>query len=340
MNASAQFNISKWAATLRLYRLAPNHQPFLINCYDQGLAVQLGLVLGAQTEDQLSKIRLHFLFPYGFIKPTNLVGWDGPCNNPFVQNDEKLNGRLLFLDDPNDRRRWAFRKHVYASYDNKVLDATCGPALGTDEMEAYLDNAIDRETTLYGSDRYHLLFTGKGCPVGGTPSKVVTGQGLNDLLGYDQDKVEQATTTYLHDFLTRNDLPSTFSVDDPYHKKVSVEGLSFDTLNEELEHTKLGQDVLVIHHTSHRLHTNFAQLSWTMKAGTRHVDLDIYVCKTPELADATWKAHVKDGDIPPVYALTPATEEKQGPRHVVTKQASGSSYRRVSLLPCCCEIAS
>ncbi len=112
------------------------------NCYDQAGAVQaFSLAVGAQ----VSWRRMN---PYGFIKPTKLVGFKALCNNPFFDSDESL----IFLGpgDPRVKLRDPFSRHAFcANSAQNILDACAGPHTGSENPQTYVEAAIDDEPSLY-----------------------------------------------------------------------------------------------------------------------------------------------------------------------------------------------
>jgi hypothetical protein len=87
--------------------------------------------------------------PFGYINATHLVGV-GNCNNPFYEN-------AAALPDPADRvpmvgaddvmpHRTGFGNHAFVEQGGDVYDATAGPHLGTEDLEAYANSSIDIST--------------------------------------------------------------------------------------------------------------------------------------------------------------------------------------------------
>jgi hypothetical protein len=111
------------------------------NCYDQAGAVQT--LAGAVGVDLIWL----FLMPFGFIKPTNLVGV-GLCNNPFFRDVEAR--RMVH---PEFKRRSAFGNHAFvSSLGSRILDACAKPHLGTESAAEYLADSIDDTPSLYQGD--------------------------------------------------------------------------------------------------------------------------------------------------------------------------------------------
>ena len=108
------------------------------NCYDQAAAVQsLASAVGVASVWQ-------FLKPFGFIRPTELVGV-GLCNNPFFGDKESL--KLVPRDSD---RRTAFGNHAFAvTLDWKTVDACAKPHVATETIPEYLVDSIDDKPSLY-----------------------------------------------------------------------------------------------------------------------------------------------------------------------------------------------
>jgi hypothetical protein len=134
-----------------------------VNCYDQAAAVQaLCGAVGAA---------VHWLYlePFGFIRPTRLVGVGGgaDCNNPFFMSNGTR--RLMVGLDPDWQKkgisptdfylryllenqcpeRTSFGRHAFAGIADKVIDACGGPHTGSESKAQYCDNSIDTTTTIY-----------------------------------------------------------------------------------------------------------------------------------------------------------------------------------------------
>jgi hypothetical protein len=109
------------------------------NCYDQAGAVEslcgaAGII-----------VEWIYLDPYGFIKPTNLLGY-GMCNNPFFLDPASPTKKMMGI---NDGGRTSFGNHAFSRWSLKILDACAGPHVGTESDSEYVDNSIDDQTTLY-----------------------------------------------------------------------------------------------------------------------------------------------------------------------------------------------
>ncbi|KAG8967656.1 hypothetical protein FRC05_001988 [Tulasnella sp. 425] len=163
------FDILRWVGYLR------DSITYNVNCYDQGAIVQLGVAFALQTAELESKLRWHYLYPFGFINTLDLVGW-GPCDNPFMPQ-EKARDELIMK---GNKLRTEFSNHVFLSWEWKVLDATAGPAYGDLSVEDYLEKSVDRNPELYKTG-VRAGYIGQGCPQGGLAEDLLTGQGINDL---------------------------------------------------------------------------------------------------------------------------------------------------------------
>jgi hypothetical protein len=110
------------------------------NCYDQAAAVQaLSIALGAT-------IGWRYLNPFGYIKPTNLVGV-GQCNNPFFGADD---AKKMVAEDSADRT--AFGNHAFANIPSgNILDGCAGPHTGSESPDQYVSASIDDTPSLYAS---------------------------------------------------------------------------------------------------------------------------------------------------------------------------------------------
>jgi hypothetical protein len=68
------------------------------------------------------------------------------CNNPFFEVPTITGGKLTGEDEVYPVRDY-FGQHTFVLYNNKVYDATLGPALGTENEATYLSNTIDTSTS-------------------------------------------------------------------------------------------------------------------------------------------------------------------------------------------------
>jgi hypothetical protein len=115
------------------------------NCYDQAGAVQtLAGCLGVI-------VNWLYLAPFGYIKPTRLLGYHGMCNNPFFLLDDPASGYTPSkkMVPQNDSKRTAFGNHAFCGFRSKILDACAGPHIGNEDKPQYVAASIDSTTTLY-----------------------------------------------------------------------------------------------------------------------------------------------------------------------------------------------
>jgi hypothetical protein len=157
-NGGARYGVGTYGGTFKLadYMLRLKK---ICNCYDQAAAVQaLSAALG---------VRLLWLYlsPFGFIKPTNLVGV-GECNNPFFMSNGSE--RLVAVDSPD---RTAFGNHAFVgSGTGNILDACAGPHIGREPLPEYLESSIDDTPSIY---RWGFR--------AGRVSDIVPGRGVRDV---------------------------------------------------------------------------------------------------------------------------------------------------------------
>lgn len=129
-----------------------NKSKTVVNCFDQAAAVQS--LVGAVG----CNVQWVFMYPFGFINTTNLVGV-GQCNNPFYET----NGTLPVIADRFSSKRTSFDNHAFIAADeDRILDACAGPHTGNDSsaklscpaphfaiesLPEYIENAIDAEAS-------------------------------------------------------------------------------------------------------------------------------------------------------------------------------------------------
>ncbi|KAH8152805.1 uncharacterized protein LAJ45_03030 [Morchella importuna] len=128
------FQLAKWLKNQKITSEKDCH----VNCYD--LAAIVGICLGFffpdNYEDRSQGLRWFEMFPFGFVEG-DLVGW-GQVNSPFFQGN-----KALMKVDRKDPKRTSFKRHIFITYNGKVLDATCGPRTGTLTLNEYIAKAID-----------------------------------------------------------------------------------------------------------------------------------------------------------------------------------------------------
>ncbi|KAB5590150.1 Solute:Na+ symporter, SSS family [Ceratobasidium theobromae] len=150
------FDVASWARNLRSNHyvdvLNTSHSQFVgryVNCYDQAAAVWTGVTLALQSDIDAVNLVWRSVQPFGYIRPTRLVGWCHPnvkTNNPYFQ------GALSDMDIPftpgppnsTDNCLTGFWNYVFLQFADLVLDATCGPCAASLSLEDYLDSSIDR----------------------------------------------------------------------------------------------------------------------------------------------------------------------------------------------------
>ncbi|KAK4447395.1 hypothetical protein QBC34DRAFT_427411 [Podospora aff. communis PSN243] len=111
-----------------------------VNCYDQAALVQLVTLLGVAVD----RIGWVYKQPFGYIVPTDLIGW-GKTNNPYYGND---GSKKLIDQDKVAADAQPFGNHAFIRYTNSAgtsvaLDACAGPHTGDQTVEAYLTDSID-----------------------------------------------------------------------------------------------------------------------------------------------------------------------------------------------------
>ncbi|GJJ03321.1 hypothetical protein RugamoR64_38590 [Duganella rhizosphaerae] len=110
-----------------------------VNCYDQAGIVQILLgSLGLPSA-------WAYMNPFGFINTTDLIG-TGLCNNPFYGSNNTTP-----VVSENDPYRTSFGNHAFVLFNNMVIDACAGPHTGAESLNAYINAAIDTQTTLPGN---------------------------------------------------------------------------------------------------------------------------------------------------------------------------------------------
>ncbi|KAH8915109.1 hypothetical protein BT69DRAFT_1357005 [Atractiella rhizophila] len=116
-----------------------------VNCYDLAGLGQTMLSLGL--DESVAKLRMMYLYPFGYINKTSLIGVDGWCNSPFPPDGKS------FEVDQLDPKRSSFGNHAFLTLDRnerngpKVVDITCGPQKAQLTLRGYIDAAIDHDAT-------------------------------------------------------------------------------------------------------------------------------------------------------------------------------------------------
>jgi len=133
-NGRARFAQLRTGGSYRFkYWLDTMFSRLTVNCYDQAGIVQLANCLKEGNPSNTWA----YMRVYGYINKTQLVG-QGQSNNPF--NQERLAIRCI---DQLDSRRESFDNHSFIILNGRVMDACCGPHTGTEDLSAYVSNAID-----------------------------------------------------------------------------------------------------------------------------------------------------------------------------------------------------
>jgi hypothetical protein len=152
-----------------------------VNCYDQAGAIQA--LCGAVGV----AITWVYLEPYGYIKPTQLIGVGGgaDCNNPFFMSngsrrlmvgfDRDWEQKGISLYDPYLRflleNQWpdrtSFGNHAFGAIGYNIYDACAGPHTGSESGAQYCANAIDTTTTIYSYKKWIKFGTSKQIYSGG-----------------------------------------------------------------------------------------------------------------------------------------------------------------------------
>jgi hypothetical protein len=132
VEGAAKYGVDNEGGEFKLARYM-NAASTVVNCYDQAAAVQsLCGAVGVNTT-------WLYLSPFGFIKPTNLVGI-GLCNNPFFESNGSK--PLVAADDP---LRTRFGNHSFCECAGGILDACAGPHTGSKDRSQYCTASIDSE---------------------------------------------------------------------------------------------------------------------------------------------------------------------------------------------------
>jgi hypothetical protein len=160
-----------------------SHLKKLVNCYDLAALCQIIVALGVDTHYQ--DLRLKYMEPFGFIKPTHLIGrfeekGNNPqnlCNNPFYGDSRSGNTDRSMLCDADSPNQSGFGNHMFLTLGPKmavpnVLDACCGPQLGTVSIINYPQAVIDTTTLLYRL----------GATAPGGLADILDGPGVEELL--------------------------------------------------------------------------------------------------------------------------------------------------------------
>ncbi|KAF8596824.1 hypothetical protein BDV93DRAFT_527830 [Ceratobasidium sp. AG-I] len=137
------FNVNLWARHITVKKVALS-EAYHVNCYDQAAAVFTGVILALTGGSQYKKLVWHYAQPFGFINEVPLVGW-GKTNSPYFSNDTS---KMIIpaVDGVYPDTRTAFWNHAFLTFNDTVLDATCGPHVGHESLHDYLEKNIDHKT--------------------------------------------------------------------------------------------------------------------------------------------------------------------------------------------------
>jgi len=152
----SNYGVNSRGGVFKLSAYIEKSEPYA-NCYDQAAAVQALCGAAGITVEWI------FLQPFGFIKPTTLLGY-GLCNNPFFMMSVPPGGRLVGINDPG---RTDFWNHAFCRWSAKILDACAGPHVGNESADAYVERSIDAQTTLYKQKGYEPGTAAKMKPCAG-----------------------------------------------------------------------------------------------------------------------------------------------------------------------------
>jgi hypothetical protein len=135
----------------------PGQMPYGTDCTTQAslLCVTLG-ALGISSEMIGTATSM-----FGYLTPTNLVGWSGQCNNPYFEHTGQVTDGPYFdagvqmETPPNSPKRAPWSYHQLVALQNvgtnltdsmTILDATIGPYTGDHTLVQYLQQAVDVST--------------------------------------------------------------------------------------------------------------------------------------------------------------------------------------------------
>ncbi|KAH7195620.1 hypothetical protein DER44DRAFT_830836 [Fusarium oxysporum] len=152
-----------------------------VDIYDLASLSQALISLGLDYSKE--RTGMNYLTPFGYIKPTKLIGrveeppnpdnQDSLCNNPLYAVGSMYDKAMLCAKDSSTRSSLAYHLFLTMQKDNSpyVLDVCCGPQPGTTALEGYLYSVIDTEARLYSPPNYP-----------GTAQDIIHGSGVSDLV--------------------------------------------------------------------------------------------------------------------------------------------------------------
>lgn len=133
------FRLNTWLKDLGANKNSVNK--YTLNCIDLAQIVGITVSLCFKNAEDAENLRWCSMMPFGFIKPVHLIGFEKATNNPFVDHYGK---REQLVQATNETRQ-PFFNHWFIMWNEKILDATCGPQVGLKGIEQYLAGAIDPE---------------------------------------------------------------------------------------------------------------------------------------------------------------------------------------------------
>ena len=116
-----------------------------------------------------AQVKWLFMDPYGFIKPTHLVGDSELCNNPFYRSPHPHDQVVTNLKkiDPKDIHRFPFGNHAFCALPYQalpsalVLDACAGPELASQTLKDHVNEDIDHDEV---PRKHYQKLTGRTLP--------------------------------------------------------------------------------------------------------------------------------------------------------------------------------
>jgi hypothetical protein len=140
------FNLNRWAKNILPDKVTKDKERSVprVNCVDQSAAVYIGVCLGLPDDNAVyDSLLWHWAVPFGYVRETRLVGWSDDSeekfNNAYFDGDR---GKML-IKDLNSADRKGFWSHHFVAFKERILDATCGPAIGDESIQGYLKTTID-----------------------------------------------------------------------------------------------------------------------------------------------------------------------------------------------------
>ncbi|EXK27379.1 hypothetical protein FOMG_16187 [Fusarium oxysporum f. sp. melonis 26406] len=151
-----------------------------VDIYDLASLSQVLISLGLEYSKE--RTGMNYLTPFGYIKPTKLIGrieeppnpdnQDSMCNNPLYAVGSMYDKAMLCATDSSTRSSLDYHLFLTIQKDDSsyVLDVGCGPQTGTTTLQSYPASVIDTDARLYSPPSYP-----------GTTQDVIHGPGVSDL---------------------------------------------------------------------------------------------------------------------------------------------------------------